>query len=49
MTPRPAARFGPMWGYRWARDRGVRVNGALEKEPPAWVADYAAGKDVAAQ
>ena len=38
--PRLATRFGPMWGYRWARDRGVRVNGSLEEEPPAWVAEY---------
>ena len=30
-------RAGPMWGYRWARSRGVRVNGALEPEPAAWV------------
>jgi peptidoglycan/xylan/chitin deacetylase (PgdA/CDA1 family) len=29
---------GPMWGYRWARSLGVRVNGALEPEPAAWVA-----------
>lgn len=30
-------RSGPMWGYRWARSLGVRVNGALEPEPAAWV------------
>jgi peptidoglycan/xylan/chitin deacetylase (PgdA/CDA1 family) len=28
---------GPMWGYRWARSLGVRVNGALEPEPAGWV------------
>jgi peptidoglycan/xylan/chitin deacetylase (PgdA/CDA1 family) len=28
---------GPMWGYRWARSLGVRINGALEPEPAAWV------------
>jgi peptidoglycan/xylan/chitin deacetylase (PgdA/CDA1 family) len=38
--PGIATRFGPMWGYRWARDRGVKVNGSLEEEPPAWVAEY---------
>jgi peptidoglycan/xylan/chitin deacetylase (PgdA/CDA1 family) len=38
--PRLPTRFGPMWGYRWARDRGVRVNGSLEQEPPTWVAEY---------
>jgi peptidoglycan/xylan/chitin deacetylase (PgdA/CDA1 family) len=38
--PRLPTRFGPMWGYRWARDQGVRVNGSLEEEPPNWVAEY---------
>lgn len=32
--------YGPMWGYRWAAERGVKVNGKLELEPPAWVVDY---------
>lgn len=36
-----ASKFGPMWGYRWARERGVKVDGSLETEPPAWVAEYA--------
>lgn len=40
--PRNHTRFGPMWGYRWARDRGLRVNGSLEEEPPTWVAEYTA-------
>ena len=31
---------GPMWGYRWAKERGVKVNGKLEPEPPAWVTNY---------
>src|SRR5580693_1533438 len=26
--------FGPMWGYRWANERNVKVNGKLEQEPP---------------
>ncbi len=34
------SKFGPMWGYRWAKMRGVSVNGALEPEPPKWVVDY---------
>jgi peptidoglycan/xylan/chitin deacetylase (PgdA/CDA1 family) len=46
--PRLATRFGPMWGYRWARDRGVRVNGRLEVEPPQWIGDYGANKPVSA-
>jgi len=32
--------FGPMWGYRWAAQRHVKVNGNLETEPPAWVVEY---------
>ncbi len=39
--PRFATRYGPMWGYRWARERRVRVDGSLEQEPPKWVQDYA--------
>lgn len=45
-APRLATRFGPMWGYRWARDRGIKVEGSLEEEPPAWIVDYGAGKPV---
>lgn len=33
-------RFGPMWAYRWARDRGIAVDGSREGEPPAWIANY---------
>ena len=33
-------RFGPMWGYRWARQRGIKIDGRLEPEPPAWVLQY---------
>lgn len=36
-----ASKFGPMWGYRWAREGGVKVDGSLEQEPPAWIAEYA--------
>lgn len=36
-----ATRFGPMWGYRWARERRVRVDGSKEQEPPAWLQSYA--------
>lgn len=42
--PAYATRFGPMWGYRWARERGVKVDGRLEKEPLPWIEAYAAGK-----
>jgi peptidoglycan/xylan/chitin deacetylase (PgdA/CDA1 family) len=43
-SPAVATKYGPMWGYRWARERGVKVDGSLEKDPPSWVAEYAAGK-----
>jgi peptidoglycan/xylan/chitin deacetylase (PgdA/CDA1 family) len=33
-------KFGPMWGYRWAAQRGVKVNGSLEPDPPQWILDY---------
>jgi peptidoglycan/xylan/chitin deacetylase (PgdA/CDA1 family) len=32
--------YGWMWGYRWARERHVEVNGNLETEPPDWVHEY---------
>ena len=31
---------GLMWGYRWAKERGVRVNGRLETDPPKWITEY---------
>ncbi len=31
---------GMMWGYRWARERSVKVNGKFEKDPPDWVTSY---------
>ncbi|MBL8656704.1 MAG: polysaccharide deacetylase family protein [Altererythrobacter sp.] len=40
-SPAFATRFGPMWGYRWARERGVRVDGNNEQEPPNWLSAYA--------
>lgn len=43
-SPPMATKFGPMWQYRWARVRGVRVDGGLEKEPPQWVVHYGEGK-----
>ncbi len=33
-------KYGPMWGYRWAAERGVKVNGKLEPDPPEWVTQY---------
>lgn len=31
---------GLMWGYRWAKERGIKVDGSLEKEPAAWISQY---------
>ncbi len=33
-------KYGPMWGYRWARELNVKVDGSLEPDPPEWVTDY---------
>jgi peptidoglycan/xylan/chitin deacetylase (PgdA/CDA1 family) len=35
-----AIKYGWMWGYRWARELGVKVNGSLEAEVPEWVVKY---------
>lgn len=37
-------KYGPMWGYRWAAERGVKVNGRLEPEVPKWVEDASEGR-----
>lgn len=29
--------YGPMWGYRWAAERGVKVDGRQEPDPPKWM------------
>jgi peptidoglycan/xylan/chitin deacetylase (PgdA/CDA1 family) len=34
-------KFGWMWGYRWARELNVHVDGSQEKEPPDWIGSYA--------
>jgi peptidoglycan/xylan/chitin deacetylase (PgdA/CDA1 family) len=31
---------GPMWGYRWARQLKIKVDGGKEPEVPAWVSEY---------
>jgi len=33
-------KFGPMWGYRWARELNVKVNEKEELDPPAWINQY---------
>lgn len=34
--------YGPMWGYRWARELKIKVDGSQEPEPPEWIAKYKA-------
>ncbi len=33
-------RFGPMWGYRWAQEKQIKVDGRNEPDPPAWISQY---------
>ena len=33
--------YGWMWGYRWAKELNVQVNGRVEPAPPAWVLNVA--------
>ena len=33
-------KFGPMWEYRWARERNIKVDGRLETDPPKWISEY---------
>jgi hypothetical protein len=37
-------KYGPMWGYRWAKERNVKVEGSLESEPPNWISLYGNAK-----
>jgi peptidoglycan/xylan/chitin deacetylase (PgdA/CDA1 family) len=39
-------KFGPMWGYRWAMERNVKVDGSLEPDPPKWITEYGQSKPV---
>jgi peptidoglycan/xylan/chitin deacetylase (PgdA/CDA1 family) len=39
-TPEFVTQYGWMWGYRWARQLHVSVNGSLETEPSEWVRNY---------
>ncbi len=39
-SPDFATKHGPMWGYRWAGERGIKMDGSKEQEPPAWVSSY---------
>jgi hypothetical protein len=34
-----------MWGYRWAKELGVKVDGRIEPQTPAWMIEHGrAGK-----
>jgi peptidoglycan/xylan/chitin deacetylase (PgdA/CDA1 family) len=32
--------YGPMWGYRWAKEMNTKVDGSQELEVPKWVEQY---------
>lgn len=32
--------YGPMWSYRWAKVKGIHVDGSKEPDPPAWIVNY---------
>ena len=34
-------KYGPMWGYRWAKELHMKVNGRGEPQPPSWIEKYA--------
>ncbi len=38
--PESITSYGPMWGYRWAKELGIKVNGKDEPDPPAWIEQY---------
>jgi peptidoglycan-N-acetylglucosamine deacetylase len=33
-------KYGPMWGYRWAQEKHVKVDGHNEPDPPIWIGRY---------
>jgi peptidoglycan-N-acetylglucosamine deacetylase len=35
-----ATPYGPMWGYRWAHELHIKVDGSREAEAPDWVTNY---------
>jgi hypothetical protein len=37
-------KYGPMWGYRWAYELHIRVDGRAEPNPPAWIGQYVASR-----
>ncbi|MCP9318783.1 polysaccharide deacetylase family protein [Acetobacter persici] len=42
LEPAVTTQYGPAWGYRWAREKQIKVNGALEQEAPDWIKKYCA-------
>jgi peptidoglycan/xylan/chitin deacetylase (PgdA/CDA1 family) len=38
-------KFGPMWGYRWAKELNVKVDGKDEPDPPAWINQYSNARE----
>lgn len=39
-TPDYVSQYGLMWGYRWARELKIKVDGSQEPEVPKWVEQY---------
>ncbi|HUZ97665.1 MAG TPA: polysaccharide deacetylase family protein [Edaphobacter sp.] len=35
-----ATKYGPMWGYRWAKELGISLKNNHETEPPTWISEY---------
>ena len=35
-----ATKYGPMWGYSWAKELGISVKNNYETEPPTWISEY---------
>ena len=40
-------KYGPMWGYRWAKEKQLGNLGLTEEEPAKWIAEYAKGPSTA--
>ena len=41
--PETITKYGPMWGYRWAKERKVSVRTLNEPQPPSWIESYPKG------
>ena len=39
-------KYGPMWGYRWAQEKHMKVDGHNEPDPPGWINRYVVGHGI---